>query len=213
MKKSWLFIFSLFMAMTITFYTKKEAENSFSKNETKWKTYIKAASSEITGHHTTAEEYEAARIPEERVSATTRTPANTPPQKKFRMRNNRVLMGEANPKYEDVNEDLEMINSVSPTWKDDMGVELMRFQDTETKLLVKEEKPIIKVQNGKGRFLEEVIITYLMKNGNQSSFKALVDSETGSLVETWDRTIHEKVRKKREGIRLPSSEESGIIVR
>jgi hypothetical protein len=214
MKKAWLFTLSILMAFVITFYTKKEGPQTLAKTAAKWKTYIKTAKSEVSGYHTTEDEYTAARIPIDNATPSTgRSPASIPERKGYLLRNNRVLMGDIDQKYENSNEELEMSNKINPFWKDEMGSDLMRFQDSETKLLVKEELPIIKIQDGKGRYLEQVIITYLMKNGDQSSFKALVDSDTGMVVETWDRTIHEKLQRKRGGFTLPLNTDSGIVTR
>ena len=65
------------------------------------------------------------------------------------------LMGEIDEKYEDEDTELVMLNNPSSNWKDMLGDDLMRFQSEDTKLLVKEEIPVIKIQNKKGRFLEQ----------------------------------------------------------
>lgn len=217
MKKTWLFAFSILVAFGITFYTKNHRAKNLSAVNTDWKTYVKTSSSEISAHHTTHDEYLQAKIlnpqEEEKKQDSSRSPSSISPFKGYMVRDNRVLMGEVNSKYEDSSQELPMSNKINPKWKDEMGHGLMRFQDENTKLLVKEELPIIRIQNGTGRFLEQVVVTYLMENGEQNSFKALVDSDTGMVIETWDRTIHEKLIHRRGGITLPSENESGIVAR
>lgn len=216
MKKSWLFIFSIITAFGITSYTRFQNTRNISSISPDWKTYVKTNNAdEVKSHLTTDEEYQEAKIPAPALvpKKPSRAIASIDPLKGYMMRNNRVLMGDMDKKYEDQNNELVMRNKLNPKWKDQMGQDLMRFQDADTKLFVKEELPIIKIQDGKGQFLEQVIVTYLLKTGDRSSFKALVDSDTGMVVETWDRTIHEKLKKQRGGITLPSNIKSDIITK
>jgi hypothetical protein len=214
MKKTILFVLSITVALGITIYTKNERSKNMVHVKTKWKTFVKTSNSIVDSHGTTQEEFLAAKIPTPPASGKTqRSIASVNPYQGFMVRNNRIITGDLNKKYEDENNDLQMANSVNPEWKDIMGNDLMRFQPADTKLMVKEEVPVIKIVNGIGRYLEQVTVTYLQKNGSRSSFKALVDSETGTVVETWDRTIHEHIRPKRGGIILPSNYDSGLITR
>lgn len=214
MKKTVLFFLSMTVAFGITFYIKKEQSKNIVLMKTQWKTFVKNPDAVIDSHHTTTEEFKAAKIPVPNVAPKGgRSIASINPYKGFMVRNNRILTGDTAPKYEDENTELTMLNSINPEWKDIMGNDLMRFQPADTKLMVKEEVPVIKIIEGHGRYLEQVTVTYLQKNGNRSSFKALVDSETGSLVETWDRTVQEQIRRPRGGLFLPPTNESGIITK
>lgn len=214
MKKTILFILSITVALGITIYTKNERAKNIVHVNTKWKTFVKTSQSVVNSHGTTQEEFLAAKIPTPPpVDKAQRTVASVNPYQGFMVRNNRIIMGDLNQKYEDESNDLQMTNAINPDWKETMGNELMRFQPADTKLMVKEEVPVIKIVNGIGRYLEQVTITYLQKDGNRNSFKALIDSENGAVVETWDRTVHEHIRKKRGGLVLPSTNDSGIITR
>jgi hypothetical protein len=214
MKKTVLFILSVTVAFGITFYIKKEQSKNIVLVKTQWKTFVKNPDAVVDSHHTTNEEFKAAKIPVPTTSPkVNRTIASVNPFKGFMVRNNRILTGDVSQKYEDDNTELQMVNSINPDWKDIMGNDLMRFQPADTKLMVKEEVPVIKIVEGQGRYLEQVTVTYLQKDGNRSSFKALVDSETGSVVETWDRTIQEHIRRPRGGLFLPSTNESGIVTK
>lgn len=214
MKKTVLFILSMTVAFGITFYIKKEQSKNMVLMKTQWKTFVKNPDSVVDSHGTTNDEFKAAKIPVPAVAPKSgRTIASVNPFKGFMVRNNRILTGDVNQKYEDESTELEMVNSINPDWKEIMGNELMRFQPADTKLMVKEEVPVIKIIEGQGRYLEQVTVTYLQKDGNRSSFKALVDSESGLVVETWDRTVQEQIRKPRGGLFLPPINESGIVTK
>lgn len=200
------------MAFGITFYIKKHNYSVATKTP-EWKTFVKKNGSEVASYPTTKNEFEEAKITSATPTTNKRSPSSVKtinPLKGFMVRKDRILTGEIDQKYEDESTELTMTNNLNPAWKDIMGNDLMRFQPEDTKLLVKEELPVIQIINGKGRFLEQVVISYLTKNGGRSSFKALVDSETGVIVETWDRTIGEK-RAKKSGMSIPLINESGII--
>ena len=60
------------------------------------------------------------------------------------------------------------------------------------------EGSYIKLVGRKARYVEKVLISYSSKfNNTPSSFNAFVDSETGRIVQTWNRTIHEDYGKNR----------------
>jgi len=196
MKKFWLFFFSLIVAFGITLYTKREKNRLlFVEHDSTWKTYVKKAPREIDSYKTTDEEMNKASVSDK---TTSRVPANIAPQLKQNTRGKRVLIGDVLPEYTNPDYHLQMANSISEDWQDKMGKDLMRFQPEGTKVLVKDEMPVIKIQEGKGKFFEQVIITYLLSNGERNSFRALVDSETGLIDTTWDKTINEGPRQRKE---------------
>lgn len=219
MKKTWLFTISSLMALAIAFYSKRSP--SIYAHNPVWKTFEKISNHEIRAHKTTSNELAAARIPEvrrdianEKNHGTSESPSLHSKKHGYLYRGERVLIGDIQKdNYQDEQVELEMINWPNPNWKDLLGNELIRFHNENTKVMVKEEFPVIKIQNGKGRYLEQVIISYLFKNGNFNSYRALVDSESGIILETWDKTIHERISAKRAGIDLPLENNSGIITK
>ncbi len=223
MKRTWLFIFSTMLAVVIAFYSKKNPHAYAYKTPT-WKTFEKVSSKKISGYQTTEKELEEARVSRpkrsiaqeksktERVTLDLRS--ELPKDRPYQLREGRIVIGDIGSKdFQDGEADLEMVNKINPDWKEVLGNDLLRFQQEDTKVLIKEEFPMIKIQNGKGQYLEQVIVTYLFKNGNFSSYHALVDSETGFVTETWDKTVHEKVRAAGAGLTLPDYNNSGIIAR
>ncbi len=215
MKRIWLFTFSTLIAFAIAFYSKKSPSLYSYHSKPTWKTFVKKSAIEISVHKTTSGELEAARISEvKREIAQEKNQADNSPKENsepktfknpdYLYREDRVLIGDIQKNnYQDEQVELEMINRPNQNWKDILGNDLIRFHDQDTKVMVKEEFPVIKIQNGKGQYLEQVIVTYLFTNGNYSSYRALIDSESGLVLETWDKTIHENYRSKRAGISLP----------
>lgn len=197
-------------AFGIAYYSKKETRPHVTQKPS-WQTFVKNSNDEIAGYVSTNDELVKAKITNTNNSDN-RSPASISSNKGYMLRGNRVLMGDINSQYENLDTPLEMINKVNNKWKESMGIDLMRFQDQSTKLMVKEELSIIKIIEGKGQYLEQVIITYLFKNGEKNSFKALVDSDTGLVIETWDRTVHERIQRDKERLRFPANN-SDIITR
>lgn len=215
MKQTFTFIFSFLIAVGITIYSKNRQivpMEISSKNS--WRTFSKNHLNEVYGHQTTTAEYLAAKIPDpvQKMGNNQRGPSSVAPSP-YLSRHNRKLMGTINGKYADTDTELEMINVVSSEWKEQMGTDLMRFQSEKTKIMVREDASLIKIENEKGRYVEQVTITFLMEGGITNSFKALVDSSSGRILETWDKSIHEKISQHREVIPLPDTNESGIVTR
>jgi len=196
MKKFWLFFFSFLVAFGITLYTKSEKHRlAFAEHDPNWKTFVKKTSREIASYKTTDDEMNKASLSEKKA---TRNPASIAPQMKQNTRGTRTLIGDVHPEHTNPDYHLIMANTVSEDWQEKMGKDLMRFQPEGTKVLVKDEMPVIKIQDGQGKFFEQVIITYLLSNGERNSFRALVDSETGTVDTTWDRSINEGPRMRKE---------------
>jgi hypothetical protein len=222
MKKIWIFLFSSLIAFGIAVYSKKAPVN-YSYNRPSWKTFEKKSSNEIAVHQTTGKELEQARIPTPKrtIASLKENDKNEnlhhpmlPKDRNYQLREDRVLMGDVEKNnYQDESVELEMVNRVNPDWKNILGNDLLRFQEEDTKVMVKDEFPIIKIQNGKGLYLEQVIVTFVFKNGSTSSYHALVDSDTGFVTETWDKTVSEKVSAQGSGITLPEVNNSGITTR
>ena len=91
-------------------------------------------------------------------------------------------------------EKFPLTNKVSENWeskfstsfqKSLVGVQAGSFQ-------VKKQRSIIKKVNKSSRIFKHVIVRYRNALGNPYSFEALIDAETGSMVQSWNRTRYEK---------------------
>ena len=59
-------------------------------------------------------------------------------------------------------------------------------------LKLKRKRSLIKKENKSSRRLEHVIVRYQSPSGNPFTFEALIDSETGVMVQSWNKTRYEK---------------------
>ena len=119
---------------------------------------------------------------------TIRKPAATAPA--GISRHGRILIGTDLAKYQDPMVGIKMVNEINADWKENLAEHLMRFQDAETKVMVKKEASLIKIEHGIGRYVEVVNVGYLNPDNKTMGFRAMVDSESGALISTWDRSIY-----------------------
>jgi hypothetical protein len=98
--------------------------------------------------------------------------------------------------------DIEVKNPVSEDWEEKL-VEALKNQGGESveKIEIKKVASLVWVQNDVGINVESVIVTIKGKDKKESLFKALVDSQTGKILETWDRPIQDPSNPKK-GFRL-----------
>lgn len=108
----------------------------------------------------------------------------------------RQIMGENGLEYDENAENpkpLVFINHFNPEWKDMLGEYLLKFQEVDTKVFIQRQRGLIKLEESGARLVEEVLVNYLRPQGGQSSFKALIDSQSGEIIQTWNKTVHEDV--------------------
>lgn len=155
--------------------------------------YKKKKTKEIVSHPTTTEEKKLASIPEKKRKKS-RKPSSLPKTPlQGKRHEGRRLFGQTSLKSFD---QLEYLNRINPEWEELAAEDLLRFQFPGTKVMIKKNDSVLAVGRGKARYLEEVTVTYVKENGEINSFKALIDSQTGKLGNTWARTIHHQTRKK-----------------
>lgn len=151
-----------------------------------WKTYAKEKGGRTpASYHTTKEEKKAMNLRESSETQALITPVFE----------DRHLIGDPSVlklSLDDI-ERLERVNGPTHDWEEQLSTELLRFHDSDTKLFIKPERGLIKIQDNKMRFVEEVIVSFVTKRKGQTSFKALVDSETGKVISTWDQTVQENL--------------------
>lgn len=197
MKKYSLITFSFLIAISIFMLLKMPKEKKLISKINEYQTFFKTPSREIASYKSTPEDLKKAQLLD---SSKKSRESDTDFLKNIPQREGRLLIGDNINTYKNAFLKLEMINGHKKNWKEMLGSDLLRFHGPDTKLIVKEEYPIIKVFGDKGKYFEQVVVTYLHKNGDRGSFRALVNSETGLVEETWDRTIHEKAFKKKNNL-------------
>lgn len=93
--------------------------------------------------------------------------------------------------------DFTPLNNVSEQWKPNLLKNLFSFQAKDTKVLVKHSNSYLMIKDNKGRYLEEIIVTYINSDGRVNGFTALVDSETGKIIRTWNKIINMNIHNKK----------------
>ena len=82
-------------------------------------------------------------------------------------------------------------NEKNSDWKIVLRNRLLDSLDNRPELTIKKEKSLIKVIRDKAIYVEQARIIIDHEDGRQDSFRALINSETGKIIKSWDRTIHE----------------------
>lgn len=108
--------------------------------------------------------------------------------------NNVQLVGLNNDYYSKNPNKLVFKNEISEDWLQRTEENLLRFHDQDTKVKVTKEKSIILLKRDNAFHANQVVITYLKKNGRKTSFKAYVNAQTGAVLQTWDKSISESYK-------------------
>jgi hypothetical protein len=90
---------------------------------------------------------------------------------------------------------LKVLNKYNPKWKNILEKYLVKFQNKTVSVDVKLNEAYIMIKNNQGRLVEEVTVNYSEKGEHISSFKAMVDSETGAILKTFDKITIQERRK------------------
>ena len=81
-------------------------------------------------------------------------------------------------------------NHPSPEWRKRLELSLKAQSGNSLKSIkIQKEKSLIWMRDTNPILVESVIITLTNHQKSESSFRALVDSQTGKVLESWDRTI------------------------
>lgn len=88
-------------------------------------------------------------------------------------------------------------NNVNPKWEETYRKRFLHMAGPENikGLKILPKRSIIKIENNIGTYLEHIVVSYTSKDGKPFSFEAMIDSETGFPVQTWNQTRYEKKEK------------------
>lgn len=195
---------SILIASLVTLWRKDENEFIKPKNEYSWIHYKKDEKGKLVHSIVDSEEVEklngSSPLPNPRNE---RSPAEN--KKSDKPEQKVVFLNPANPQSKPELSDLNFLNTYNPAWKELLAKELMLFQPESVEVYFKPQKSVVKIlENNRAMFLEEVAITYKTNRGPYS-FKALINSETGKVVETWGKTHYDNFSP-----RMPASENKGL---
>ncbi len=85
-------------------------------------------------------------------------------------------------------------NKVSTDWPSKLQKQLARGLPPDVTLSIHPERDFIMLEGDQALNTQQVIVVFEAKN-NRNSFRAMVDSQTGKIIRTWDQTIHENTRR------------------
>ena len=89
------------------------------------------------------------------------------------------------------------VNKPSPDWKNRLELSL-RAQGGENlkEIKIEREKSLIWIKDEQALMVESVRISLTTQQDSHSSLRALVDSQTGKILESWDRTLFDPATPK-----------------
>lgn len=81
-------------------------------------------------------------------------------------------------------------NKPSSRWQKKLETNLRaQASDNLKQVWIKKENSLVWTRDDNALMVESVVVRLTNKQDEESSFRALVDSETGKILETWDRSI------------------------
>jgi hypothetical protein len=84
------------------------------------------------------------------------------------------------------------VNTPAADWKEKLHESLLlQAGKSITDIEIKKEKSLVWVRDNNPLLVESVLISVKNNQNEQSSYRALVDAQTGKVLETWDQTIYE----------------------
>lgn len=85
---------------------------------------------------------------------------------------------------------LKYVNRPSPVWKNRLETSLKAQSGTTLKTIkIQKENSFVWMRDKNPLHVESVVVTLTSQEAGESSFRALVDSQTGKVLESWDRTV------------------------
>lgn len=99
---------------------------------------------------------------------------------------NRKIVG-----HYDKDKDIPISNSVNKAWKDLATDRLEGMLKSEIELEIRPVESLVFVQHKMGRYVEHVKVVLKDKTGLSSAYDAYIDSQSGKIIRTWNRTKFE----------------------
>lgn len=201
MKKWGIFIF-LFLGTLLVYkwlspfhQSERNHQVQERQNQTKnWQAYKKQDSQNPKVIKTIVDDQDRKFLSDEKKAERQRTPAakkqNIGPSEK-RISGRKVVGNKQAQKQE-----LTLINEPKDYWQETFAQKLLDTQLPDTKMYVKHTDSALIINRQKARAVEEVMVTFRLPNQNISSYMAWVDSETGSIIQTWAKTHNHNFRSK-----------------
>ena len=190
MKKKLIFV--TFICLGIFIYNLKIKKKESLEHKTEWKVFkVKDKTKKTKQSIPTKKDLISARIPEKKIKILEQKIS-------YPKRNDRRLIGkkESINTYKDESINLEFLNSINENWKQDLIDRIARTQRSDTEIFIKKENSFIQIKNNKGLYVEHVLLAIKRPDDLKQSYEALIDSETGKVIKTWNSITYEKKSKK-----------------
>jgi hypothetical protein len=180
-KLKYITIFTVTLTIALVVYKYKTEEKDIQKSS--WQTYEKVGP-KITTHGSTEQEMRKSRV----NTSKKRTPASISKIKK-----GRTMTGSLHKEYDKAK--ASFLNKPADDWKEKFVKSKFVVFGDETKILIKHKDSIIQVNKKGAMYLEKVVVSIQRDNEPPMSYEALINSETGQQIKSWNRTKHENVKK------------------
>lgn len=86
------------------------------------------------------------------------------------------------------------VNSPKKEWKTLFMKKISRGLPADVDIEVQDEESLVILEGKMARNTEQVVVIY-NSSAKRNSYRAMVDSQSGKIIRTWDHTIHEDLRK------------------
>lgn len=176
----------LFLAIGIFTYIKynKNEHTVQSQGMNHWKTYNKVSQNKIESYPTTKKEKDEMKVVSAKkndrdLASQSQTPTPSLKHRSWKGIGPRPLSSEIDNEY-------------NPLWKEELGKNLLRFLRPKTKSIVRREGSALIKHKGKNLLVEHVLVKLKSPEGRHFGYNAYVDSHSGKVLKTWNRTIHEQ---------------------
>lgn len=105
----------------------------------------------------------------------------------------RTIIGQNNLIFKTNPNIFPMANRVNKEWKSRLTESLTKFQPKNVQVKVEHKNSYLQIEQDQGRYLEAVFVETIFADGKANSFNALVDSESGRIVDSWDWSRYENI--------------------
>jgi hypothetical protein len=206
MKKTRLFIAFIFLVAAFM-SIKLLIPGKHNKIVSSWSTYVRLDKNpEISmSYPTTILEMSLTQISEKR------SPASNPISNGLVKINGRDLSGDgadeikSEQQFLDLKDNYYFENEVSDTWEKNFANNQLRFQEADTRLMIKKDASVLQIKRNRVRYLEIITVNVIKNMKFSNSFNAMVDSQSGQLLNTWNMTVHENNNEMKR-LKFPISE-------
>lgn len=122
---------------------------------------------------------------------TTPEPAPTPEAKPFEINGKKVVGLSPGKESEEIKQ-IKVANSVSPEWQENLE-EALKAQGGQAikDIAIQKVDSFIWAQDGVALNVESVIVTLKNQKNEETTFRVLVDAQSGKILKNWDRPVYD----------------------